>query len=295
MRKRKIIDISTEEKKRLVFEKFNGFSSKNQAHNYFGISDNKQGSDYLKQIANEVGFDLSLYKERRKKPIRYCKQCGKEINSKWGKEFCSSSCAATYNNEHRDKSVYQKVANKLRKEEHCIGCVSDKQIEQNVKTQTYRENYNKKEKDKILFEIVCKHCGKVFKTTNKNAKFCTPQCTSDDHHEISYKKFLENPQDYCRGNYTPKNFKNEFMKEQENHCAICGCLPEHNGKPLVFVLDHIDGDASNNRRENLRMICPNCDSQLDTFKSKNKNSQRRNYWKEHIIRQTLDGGLYFGE
>ena len=64
MRKRKIIDISTEEKKRLVFEKFNSFSSKNQAHNYFGISDNKQGSDYLKQIANEVGFDLSLYKER---------------------------------------------------------------------------------------------------------------------------------------------------------------------------------------------------------------------------------------
>ena len=39
-----------------------------------------------------------------------------------------------------------------------------------------------------------------------------------------------------------------------------------------------------NRCENLRMICPNCDSQLPTFKSKNKNSTRRNYWKEHIIK-----------
>jgi hypothetical protein len=45
----------------------------------------------------------------------------------------------------------------------------------------------------------------------------------------------------------------------------------------------IDGDASNNLRSNIRMICPNCDSQTDTFKSKNKNSKRRNYWKEKII------------
>ena len=58
------------------------------------------------------------------------------------------------------------------------------------------------------------------------------------------------------------------------------------GKPLTFILDHIDGNAANNKRENLRMICPNCDSQLDTFKSKNKNSARRNYWKEKIIRET---------
>ena len=35
--------------------------------------------------------------------------------------------------------------------------------------------------------------------------------------------------------------------------------PEWNGKPLVFILDHI----SHNERSNLRCICPNCDSQLD--------------------------------
>lgn len=47
-----------------------------------------------------------------------------------------------------------------------------------------------------------------------------------------------------------------------------------NNKPINFILDHIDGDASNNLEENLRLICPNCDSQLDTYKSKNKNSAR---------------------
>ena len=64
--------------------------------------------------------------------------------------------------------------------------------------------------------------------------------------------------------------KKDIIEELNNVCAICGCSQEHNGKPLVFVLDHIDGDASNNRRENLRCLCPNCDSQLDTYKSKNK-------------------------
>lgn len=129
----------------------------------------------------------------------------------------------------------------------------------------------------------CINCGKEFETVRESKVYCSFQCSAEHKHKESYKDFLENNEKYCKGNYTPKNFKDEFMKEQNNVCAICGCKPEHNGKPLIFVLDHIDGDASNNKRNNLRMICPNCDSQLDTFKSKNKNSTRRNYWKEHIL------------
>lgn len=67
-----------------------------------------------------------------------------------------------------------------------------------------------------------------------------------------------------RANYSPSIFREDILNEQD------GCKPEHNGKPLV---DHIDGKASNNRRDNLR--CPNCDSQLDTYKS--KNSDRENH------------------
>lgn len=121
----------------------------------------------------------------------------------------------------------------------------------------------------------CLNCGKFL--LNNNTQFCSNKCASEYKHKEAYEDFLNHPEKYARGNYTAKRFKCEFMKEQNNKCDICGCEPIHNGKPLVFVLDHINGDASDNRRENLRMICPNCDSQLDTFKSKNKHSTRTYY------------------
>ena len=50
-----------------------------------------------------------------------------------------------------------------------------------------------------------------------------------------------------------------------NWCAICSQLSTWNDKPLVLVLDHINGIHNDNRLHNLRLVCPNCDSQLSTF------------------------------
>lgn len=55
----------------------------------------------------------------------------------------------------------------------------------------------------------------------------------------------------------------------KDECAICGQLPEWNGKPLKLQLDHIDGDAFNNLFDNLRILCPNCHTQTETFTGRN--------------------------
>ena len=79
---------------------------------------------------------------------------------------------------------------------------------------------------------------------------------------------------------------NEGLMDYE--CDECPIEDEWNGKALSLHLDHINGVNNDHRLENLRMICPNCDSQLSTYKSKNKNSSRRNYYrnKEGTVKVT---------
>lgn len=57
-------------------------------------------------------------------------------------------------------------------------------------------------------------------------------------------------------------------------CAGCGLGSEWNGAPLVLQLDHEDGDRSNNLLENLRLMCPNCHSQTDTYAGKNSTIEK---------------------
>jgi predicted transcriptional regulator len=128
----------------------------------------------------------------------------------------------------------------------------------------------------------CINCEELTKN-----KFCTSFCSSSYKHKEAYNDYLKNNYKYCNGGYTPKNFKDFFLNDQNNKCQICNIDSKWMNRDLIFVIDHIDGDASNNKRENIRMICPNCDSQTETFKSKNKNSKRRNYWKEKIIKDIL--------
>lgn len=54
-----------------------------------------------------------------------------------------------------------------------------------------------------------------------------------------------------------------------NECYVCGIGPSWKGKPLVLVLDHINGIRNDHSITNLRLVCPNCDSQLPTFCGRN--------------------------
>ena len=77
-----------------------------------------------------------------------------------------------------------------------------------------------------------------------------------------------------------KKRKSWFDLEQNNCCSICKNPDTWNNKILILILDHIDENAYNNIRDNLRLVCYNFDYQLDTYKSKNKKSARTDKYKQ---------------
>jgi 5-methylcytosine-specific restriction endonuclease McrA len=76
--------------------------------------------------------------------------------------------------------------------------------------------------------------------------------------------------------YNRSHLKERLLKEGilKNECVICGQLPTWNGKPLSLQIDHINGISDDNRLENLRILCPHCHSQTESFAGRNKHSNK---------------------
>lgn len=125
----------------------------------------------------------------------------------------------------------------------------------------------KRNRVRIGYSISCKNCNMNFDTNRKFQVFCSQKCSTE------YKK-NEKIIRFLNGELTDSQVRKETIREyliklQSGKCIICNQPPFYNGKPLVFIVDHIDGNFGNNNPENIRAICPNCNSQTDTFSGKN--------------------------
>lgn len=142
------------------------------------------------------------------------------------------------------------------------------------------DQYSKEELEKIvqnsssLKEVIDKIGYSTHSGSNSKTVKTRLENYNIDYSHFSFKKGVERNEEnvfienstasqqtlrrwYLKGNYT------------DYKCSICGQEPVWQDKPLTLILDHINGNNHDDRLENLRWVCPNCNQQLDTTNGKN--------------------------
>ena len=85
--------------------------------------------------------------------------------------------------------------------------------------------------------------------------------------------------------YRSNHYLKKIIRERnllEWSCSECG-IEKWKNKEIGLELDHINGDAANNNLENLRLLCPNCHSQTDTFRGRGINTGKKKVSDEELI------------
>lgn len=216
---------------------------------------NYTNREKVKKLLIESGVDwkewLLNIKNSNKK---HCIVCGKELNKNQTK-FCCRSCAASYNNSKRILS------------EETRGKIS----------QTLQEkssNFNGIYKSLRDKHSICDNCGKTL--NDKRNRFCNNKCQQEYSHKEYIKSWKNGEKNGCSGQYALSKHIKRYLFEKNNcKCEKCG-WGEVNAHTNTIPLEvhHVDGDYMNNKEENLQLLCPNCHSLTETYKSHNKKGRK---------------------
>ena len=212
---------------------------------------NNTPKEQLVEMAYKAGAIAKIQKLKRieeyNKAPSVCKACGKTLDYEHRKnKFCSSSCAATYNNLSRRKQ--NMVENKV-----CKNCGNLLKKRENESWQ----DYNKR-------------------------MFCSNECKWSYDRVEYVKKWKNGEINGMVGEDLSERVRKYLINKADNKCSVCGWseVNEHTGK-IPLEVHHKDGNPYNNTEENLQVLCPNCHSLTATYRKnigsgRNKRRERKN-------------------
>ena len=172
------------------------------------------------------------------------------------------------------------------------------------------------ENKKIKPKKFCLNCGKEIVGGDSRKKFCDSSCAAkynnklrkqDKHHclncgkEIKRGKFCDNT---CHAEYRRKQYierwkngeenglsgkygiieavRHYIFEKNDNKCEVCGksYINPYTGLS-VLQIHHKDGDCTNNKEENLQLLCPTHHAMTENFGSRNPNATRKDNRKRY--------------
>ena len=127
---------------------------------------------------------------------------------------------------------------------------------------------------KTKYPIVnCLNCGKEFiHYPNMKGKYCSCKCQHEYQYKINVEKWKNNEIDGVSNGYSVSDFIRRYLFEKyKNSCQLCGWdkVNPSSGK-VPLQIHHIDGNCTNNKEDNLQLLCPNCHSLTENYGSRNK-------------------------
>ena len=122
----------------------------------------------------------------------------------------------------------------------------------------------------------CLICGK--ETARAGYTYCSNTCQMQYQHALYIERWKEGKENGLIAlGIVSLYVKRYLRKKYGNKCCLCGWAEVNPKSGIVpLVADHIDGNWRNNFEQNLRLVCPNCDSLSPTYAALNKGNGRPN-------------------
>ena len=127
----------------------------------------------------------------------------------------------------------------------------------------------------VLFKLNLVEQGGNYSTFHKAVKYYNLDTSHFTGQNMTGRKFPSRRKPIEEYLINESNIKSNELKKYllddkifEHKCYKCN-LTTWNNLPIPLELEHINGIHSDNRLENLTLLCPNCHAQTDTYRGKN--------------------------
>lgn len=131
-------------------------------------------------------------------------------------------------------------------------------------------------------KLHCLNCGKIL--IKRSRKYCSNKCQIEYQQKEWEEKWISGEIDgFSKTDHwgnVPDRIRTYLFKKFDSKCSKCGWgeINQFTGK-VPLEVEHIDGDFTNNRPENVTLLCPNCHALTNTYRGANRGKGRGKTWK----------------